>query len=265
MFDFFGRLANENLHVTDLQFCTPDGFRKFADTLCSRAGSGWQRVTLPVRVEGYPEIQVAPLATRAGARHTHPTRLPRQRLRRTPTAAPHPPRAAPATQLEPVELVYRDVVKMLKGFIAKFAGLREFAWRWSFTPEACTSDGEPVIEHPASAAWWCEQAHTVEELFGWLLGLQIYSDETTLNNKRSRSAYPLYVVPMNGSFDLYRLLFPASVVAYMPVMTTSNAGAHTAPVCRHHPPAGPVAPPRQRHTTPPPTGAAARWRRAPQC
>ena len=130
--------------------------------------------------------------------------------------------------------MYRDVVKMLKGFIAKFAGLQEYAWRWRFTPEACTSDGDPVIEHPASAAWWREQAQTVEDLCGWLLGLQFYSDETTLNNKRSRSAYPMYVVPLNGSFDLYRLLFPASVVAYLPVLHTNLSGAPAPPMCRQN-------------------------------
>ena len=101
MFDFFGRLANENLHVTDLQFCTPDSFRKFADALCSRAGSGWQRVTLPVKVEGFPEIQVWRRSPHAGAhaRATHPTtRLPRRRLRPPrlpPLPAPHLRRAPP--------------------------------------------------------------------------------------------------------------------------------------------------------------------------
>ena len=56
MFGFFGRLANESLHVTDLHFCSPDAFRSFADKLCARADSGWKRVTLPVKVEGFREL-----------------------------------------------------------------------------------------------------------------------------------------------------------------------------------------------------------------
>jgi hypothetical protein len=47
---------------------------------------------------------------------------------------------------------------------------------------------------------------------------QLYSDDTLLTQKGGRSAYPLYAVPVNGSFELYKLLFPVSVVAYLPVM-----------------------------------------------
>ena len=67
----------------------------------------------------------------------------------------------------------------------------------------------------------------VESMGGSLLGLQLYSDDTTLNNKRSPSAYPVYCVPMNGAYDLYKLLFPASIVAYMPVLTCPLKGATT--------------------------------------
>ena len=122
-------------------------------------------------------------------------------------------------QVPPVELVYRDPVRMLRGFIRTFAKMEEYCWRWAYTPEPRTGDGEEVIEHPASARWWKEQAKAVEALGGSLLALQFYSDDTTLNNKRSRSAYPMYVNVVNGSYDLYKLLFPVSVVAYMPVLS----------------------------------------------
>ena len=74
MFSFFGRLANENLHVTDLQFSTPDAFRSFADKLCSRADSGWQRVKLPVEVEGFPNLK----ARSVGGPPSFPERLHQQ-------------------------------------------------------------------------------------------------------------------------------------------------------------------------------------------
>ncbi len=139
-----------------------------------------------------------------------------------PPAASTPP--APA-QIDPVQLVYRDPVRMLRKFIKQFAQMEKFCWRWAYTPEPRTASGEEVIEHPASAAWWREQAKAVESLSGSLLSLQLYSDDTTLNNKRSRSAYPVYCVPMNGAYDLYKLLFPVSVVAYMPVLTCPLKGA----------------------------------------
>jgi hypothetical protein len=62
MFDFFGRLARANLHITDLQFCTPDGFRKFADRLCAQAGGGWKRKTVKVNVPGFPHLKARPPA-----------------------------------------------------------------------------------------------------------------------------------------------------------------------------------------------------------
>ena len=139
---------------------------------------------------------------------------------------------ATAAQLPDVELVYRDVVAMLRAFVKQFAKLEQFCWRWSYTPEPPTARGEAVVEHPASAAWWREQAAIIEGMGGSLLALQLYSDDTTLNKKRSRSAYPMYVVPLNGTFDLYTLLFPTSVVAYMPVLSCPLAGAPLPPTPR---------------------------------
>ena len=136
-----------------------------------------------------------------------------------------PPQAPRLAQIDPVQLVYRDPVRMLRKLIKQFAQMEKFCWRWAYTPEPRTADGEEVIEHPASAAWWKEQAQAVEKMGGSLLALQLYSDDTTLNNKRSRSAYPVYCVPMNGAYDLYKLLFPASIVAYMPVLTCPLKGA----------------------------------------
>lgn len=134
-------------------------------------------------------------------------------------------------QIPDVELVYRDPVRMLCGFIRTFATMEEYCWRWAYTPEPKTSDGEEVTEHPASARWWKEQAKAVKALGGCLLALQLYSDDTTLNNKRSRSAYPMYCVPVNGSYDLYKLLFPVSVVAYMPVLKCPLKGASYRTTC----------------------------------
>lgn len=130
----------------------------------------------------------------------------------------------PHLHLPPAELVYRDVNKMLCNFMRKFAKVEEFCWRWAAAEEK-NADGETLIEHPCTAAWWREQAAAVGALGGSLLALQVYSDDTLLNKKGSRSAYPLYCVPVNGSFDLYRLLFPVSVVAYLPVMSCPVAGA----------------------------------------
>jgi hypothetical protein len=129
----------------------------------------------------------------------------------------------PHLLLPPVELVYRDVVGMLRGFLRTFAKVEEFCWRWAAAEEE-TAEGEATIEHPCTAAWWREQAEAVGRLGGSLLALQIYSDDTTLNAKGSRSAYPLYCLPVNGSFDLYKLLFPVSVVAYLPVLTCPLSG-----------------------------------------
>jgi hypothetical protein len=61
----------------------------------------------------------------------------------------------------------------------------------------------------------------------------MYSDDTTLTQKGSRSAYPLYVLPLNGSFDLYKLLFPVSVVAYLPVMECPLKGGSPPTPFRH--------------------------------
>lgn len=133
-----------------------------------------------------------------------------------------------------MQLVYRDPVRMLKGFIQKFAKVEEFCWRWASTPEPPTANGEEVIEHPSSALWWKEQAAAAERMGGSLLALQLYSDDTTLNNKRSRSAYPVYCVPVNGAYDLYKLLFPTSVVAYMPVLTCPLKGAQPPHLARPH-------------------------------
>ena len=76
-------------------------------------------------------------------------------------------------------------------FIAQVAKMKQLCWRWAFTPEPSTIVREAVIvEHPASAAWWTEQAGTVREMSRDFLGLQIYSDDTTLNSKPSPFAYP---------------------------------------------------------------------------
>ena len=235
----FTRLAKDDLAINDLDYCSHKTFRKYVDELCSRADSGWTRVTIPVKVVGFPKLEARGCAAAATPPPQHPTTA-------APAASPLPPftksaqplRLAqgaacvaaladappPVPQVASVELVYRDVKKMLRGFIRKFAKLEEYCWRWAYTREADTAGGEEVIEHPASAAWWKEQAQKVAELGGSLLALQLYSDDTTLNNKRSRSAYPLYCVPINGSFDLYKLLFPVSVVAYMPVLKCPNKG-----------------------------------------
>jgi hypothetical protein len=66
---------------------------------------------------------------------------------------------------------------MLRKFIKQFAQMEKFCWRWAYTPEPRTASGEEVIEHPASAAWWREQAKAVESLSGSLLSLQLYSDD----------------------------------------------------------------------------------------
>jgi hypothetical protein len=182
MFGFFTRMAEDDLSMKDLHFCSHKTFRAHVDKLCGQAGSGWRRVKLPVEVPGFPHLQ-----------------------------------------LPAVELVYRDAVQMLRGFLRAFAKAEEFCWRWAAVEEK-TAAGERTIEHPCTAAWWREQAEAVGRLGGSLVGMQIYSDDTTLNAKGSRSAYPLYALPLNGSFDLYKLLFPVSVVAYLPVLSCPLRG-----------------------------------------
>jgi hypothetical protein len=182
MFGFFTRMAEDDLCMKDLHFCSHKTFRAHVDKLCGQAGSGWRRVKLPVEVPGFPHLQ-----------------------------------------LPAVELVYRDAVQMLRGFLRAFAKAEEFCWRWAAVEEK-TAAGERTIEHPCTAAWWREQAEAVGRLGGSLVGMQIYSDDTTLNAKGSRSAYPLYALPLNGSFDLYKLLFPVSVVAYLPVLSCPLRG-----------------------------------------
>ena len=182
MFGFFTRMAEDDLCMKDLHFCSHKTFRAHVDKLCGQAGSGWRRVKLPVEVPGFPHLQ-----------------------------------------LPDVELVYRDAVQMLRGFLRAFAKAEEFCWRWAAVEEK-TAAGERTIEHPCTAAWWREQAEAVGRLGGSLLAMQIYSDDTTLNAMGSRSAYPVYALPLNGSFDLYKLLFPVSVLAYLPVLSCPLRG-----------------------------------------
>jgi hypothetical protein len=225
MFRFFKRLQAEQLSVTDLHFHSHTTFRTYVDKLCSAEDSGWTRVTIPVDVEGFGHLKVrkwhplAPTSRLSGQGRDGRSSRPRWEV-------PHKSRAN--AQIEPVQLVYRDPVRMLQKLIKQFAQIEKFCWRWAYTPEPRTADDEEVIEHPASAAWWNEQALAVKSMGGSLLGLQLYSDDTTLNNKRSRSAYPVYIVPLNGSYDLYKLLFPASVVAYFPVLTCPLKGVNIA-------------------------------------
>jgi hypothetical protein len=242
MFSFFKRLGSSGLGIGDLDYCSHKTFRSYVDKLCSKADSGWKRVTVPVTVDGFPDLQASP--SHAGGRSPAATALMSCRAHCNHCGAvapssqqrPHEP-----PQIPPVELVYRDVLKMLRDFVNKFAKMEEYCWRWSFTAEQKTGGGEAVVEHPASAEWWREQAQIIEQMGGSLLALQLYSDDTTLNNKRSRSAYPLYAVPVNGSFELYKLLYPISVVAYMPVLKCPHKGAPVGGVadpvlCGPHPP-----------------------------
>lgn len=218
MFDFFRRMSANQLSVADLNYSSSSTFRKYVDELCSRENSGWKKVVIPVEVEGFRHLKVR--------RTCCCWLLPRiASPSRWPVDSDRPPRCLlPCAKIPDVQLVYRDPVQMLTTLITQFAKMEQFCWRWAYTPEAATADGEKVTEHPASAGWWREQAEFASKNLGSLLALQLYSDDTTLNNKRSRSAYPLYCVPVNGSFDLYKLLFPACVVAYMPVLTCPFKG-----------------------------------------
>ena len=57
MFSFFTRLAGDALSMSDLDFCSQSTFRTYVDKMCSHADSGWRRVSLPVKVEGFPHLQ----------------------------------------------------------------------------------------------------------------------------------------------------------------------------------------------------------------
>lgn len=58
MLKFFTRMQKEELSVTDLQFSSHTTFRKYVDDLCSKENSGWQRIMIPVEVEGFPHLKV---------------------------------------------------------------------------------------------------------------------------------------------------------------------------------------------------------------
>jgi hypothetical protein len=77
----------------------------------------------------------------------------------------------PHLKVPAVEVVYRDVVTMLRGFMRAFAKMEQFCWRWAAETDSNAAK-ETLIEHPCTGAWWREQAAAVAQLGGSLLALQ---------------------------------------------------------------------------------------------